>query len=374
MRILRPEQTEEWLAVLRRCRQHDAYHLPWYHAQAERHGEGVARLFVHEEGGHLIALPLLLRSLRSVPGLEGAPAGCQDATSVYGYAGPVSSPEVPEWVVRGFQAALAQTLREEQVVTVFSRLHPLIPQTPLLDGLGLCIRTGRTVAIDLTPPPEVQRGFYRRNCRHGINRLRRLGVTCREDPEFHHLDDFARIYDETMRRVGAPGHLCFSPSHFHDLVAAGGAHIHLLVCLLDEQVISGGLFLECGDFAQYHLGGTLGEYLALSPSKLLLDVARMWAHGRGRRALHLGGGTTGRPDDPLLYFKTSFSDRTYDFLTWRWVVSPPAYAQLLDLGARWNEQQGLVWTSADYFPAYRAGTKPAPTTFPEHHLATDRRS
>jgi hypothetical protein len=369
--MLCPEQKKEWMEVLRRCRQHDAYHLPWYHAQAERYGEAVSRLFVHEEGGHLIALPLLLRSLRSVRGLGGVPAGWQDATSVYGYGGPLSSRDVPKWVVRSFQAALAHALREEQVVTVFSRLHPLIPQAPLLDGLGLCLRTGLTVAIDLTLPPDAQRARFRGSCKHRINRLRRLGVSSRHDPEFHHLDDFIGIYQETMRRVGAASHLCFSPSYFHDLVAGGGPHVHLFVCLLEGRAIAATLFLECGDFVQYHLGGTVDEYVRLSPSKLLIDVARLWAHGRGRRALHLGGGTTGRPDDPLFHFKAGFSDRTYDFLTWRWVVNPVAYSQLLGLGARRNEEEGLVWASADYFPAYRAGTRPAPATFPEPYLATE---
>jgi hypothetical protein len=69
-----------------------------------------------------------------------------------------------------------------------------------------------------------------------------------------------------------------------------------------------------------------------------------------------------------------FSDRTHDVLTWRWVVNPPAYARLLDLGARRNEQRGLVWTSAVYFPAYRAGMKPVPATVSEPYLVTERRS
>jgi hypothetical protein len=359
MHMLRLEERAEWNEVLGRCRQHDVYHLPWYHAQAERHGEGVARLFVHEEGGHLIALPLLLRPVRSVPGLGGAPAAWQDATSVYGYAGPLSTPGVPEGVVRGFRAGLARAARAEQVVTAFSRLHPFLPQAPLLDGLGLCPETGRTVAIDLGVPPDVQRARFRQSHKWGINKLRRLGVSCRPDPEFHHLDAFVHIYHETMRRVGAASHLCFPRSYFHELVAGGAPHVHLFVCLLAERVISGALMLECGDFVQFHLSGTLNEYLRLAPTKLLVDTVRLWAHARGRRALHLGGGITGRPDDSLLHFKTGFSDRTHSFLTWRWVVNPAAYAQLLGLRARWNEQQGLGPTSAGYFPEYRAPAAPA---------------
>ena len=361
MHVLRSGQRVEWLGVLGRCHQHDFYHLPWYHAQAERRGEGSARLFVHEDGGHLVALPLLLRPLRSVPALARAPAGWRDATSVYGYAGPLASgPEVPEGVVRGFQTALTAALREEQVVTVFSRLHPLIRQAPLLAGLGECRPTAKTVSIDLTLPPEVQRACYRKNHKDGINRLRRLGVTCAPDPDFRHLDDFVHIYYETMRRVGAAGHFFFPRSYFEDLVADGAPHVHLFVCRLGGRAVSAGLFLECDGIVQYHLGGTLDEYLACAPSKLLMDTARLWAHARGRRVLHLGGGATARPDDPLLHFKIGFSHRTHDFLTWRWVLDPGAHARLLDLSGRWNEQRGLRPTLADYFPGYRAPTAPVP--------------
>jgi hypothetical protein len=349
------------MEVLGRCHQHDFYHLPWYHAQAERHGEGVARLFVHEEGDHLIALLLLVRSVRSAPGLTHAPTGWQDATSVYGYAGPLaSSPQVPVRAVRGFQAALTRALREEQVVAVFSRLHPLIPQAPLLTGLGLCRLTAQTVAIDLAPPPEVQRARYRKNHKCGINRLRRLGACCRHDPEFRYLDAFIDIYHSTMRRVGAAPHFYFPQSYFQDLVSHGAPHVHLFACLLQARVVSAGLFLECDGIVQYHLGGTLDEYLALAPSKLIVDSVRLWAHERGRRTFHLGGGATDRPDDPLLRFKTGFSDRTHDFLTWRWVVDPAAFAQLVEWSDRWNERHELRRPSAEYFPPYRAPTVSAP--------------
>ena len=74
-----------------------------------------------------------------------------DATSVYGYGGPVASHErTPEPVVRNFHAALRAALVERGVVAVFSRLHPLIAQDHSLAGLGDCCANGETVSIDLT--------------------------------------------------------------------------------------------------------------------------------------------------------------------------------------------------------------------------------
>jgi hypothetical protein len=146
-----------------------------------------------------MALPLLLRSLG-----EG-PSEWNDATSVYGYGGPVASHEkTPEPVVRNFHAALKAALVEQGVVAVFSRLHPLIAQGDLLAGLGECRASGQTVSIDLTLPPEKQWAQYRDAYKRRVNKQRREGtVTCLHDQEKRYLGEFIDIYEETMRRVKA---------------------------------------------------------------------------------------------------------------------------------------------------------------------------
>jgi hypothetical protein len=119
------------------CEQYGFYHLPAYHALAERRGEGAARLFVHRAGGRVIALPLLLRPVKRISGLEDL--AHQDARSVYGYGGPISSKveDRPE-LVQGFQSELRDVLFGPGVVAGFSRLHPLIRQSQLAVGLGEC--------------------------------------------------------------------------------------------------------------------------------------------------------------------------------------------------------------------------------------------
>ena len=86
MRILGTGDTPEWMSVLHRSRQHDFHHLPQYHRVAESLGEGTAAFFVYSEDDHLIGLPLLLR-----PADPLGDSPWYDATSVYGYAGPVTS-------------------------------------------------------------------------------------------------------------------------------------------------------------------------------------------------------------------------------------------------------------------------------------------
>ncbi len=352
--VLGCAQEREWTAVLSRVAQHDFYHLPAYHRLAEERGEGAAHLFAYQEGVHTIALPLLLRPIETRDG-----AAWNDATSVYGYAGPLAShAAMPRRVVRAFQRALVNALTARRVVSVFSRLHPLMPHDGLLAGLGDCRPEGRTVSIDLTLPPDAQWAEYRGSLKTRINKLRRAGLVCRRDDDLRHLPEFIDIYYQTMRRVNAHRSYFFEPDYFRRLADGLGPALHLFLVTLDDVVVAGGLFTMFDGIVQYHLGGTSDGFLKLGPVSLLFDTVRLWAHAAGARVVHLGGGVGSRKDS-LLHFKAGFSNRRHVFPTWRWVVEPHAYRELCDRIARRNLDHGLRWAFPDYFPQYRCRTVPA---------------
>jgi len=345
--VLQTAQEEEWKSVLARVAQHDFYHLAEYHRLAEKRGEGSARLFTWREGDHTIALPLLLRPVKSNR------EAWSDATSVYGYAGPLAShADMPASVVRSFQEALKDALVGRRVATAYSRLHPLIAQRELLAGLGECRMLGQTVSIDLTLPPEAQRAQYRSAFKTRINKLRRDGVVCLHDEEQRHLGDFVSIYHETMRRVDAHDSYFFGEDYFAGLVSGLGPKLQLFVATVDGKAVAGALITICDGIVQYHLGGTRGEFLGLSPTGLIFDTVRLWAHEKGARVFHLGGGV-GSKEDSLFHFKAGFSDCRHSFGTWRWVIVPEVYAELCQQRLQTDLAAGLEPISTDYFPAYR---------------------
>jgi sugar O-acyltransferase (sialic acid O-acetyltransferase NeuD family) len=348
-RVLSSAQAPEWDGVLAQVAQRDFYHLAEYHRIAEERGEGKARLFAYHDGAYTIALPLLLRPVD----------GWTDATSVYGYAGPLASHAgMPGSVVRGFQKELKEALAARRVVSVFSRLHPLIPQHGLLVGLGDCRTEGETVSIDLTLSPEEQWAQYRPSLRTRIRKLRREGLVCVRDGDKRHLPEFTDIYHQTMRRVKAESAYSFEKEYFTRLASGLGPGLELFVVTLGGVVIAGGLFTICDGIVQYHLGGTCDAFLKLGATSLLFDTVRLWANEQGARTVHLGGGV-GSKEDSLFHFKVGFSDRRHAFPTWRWVVEPDVYQELCDRNARRNVEQGVRWTSGEYFPRYRCSTAPA---------------
>lgn len=359
MEILRPTQTDAWLEVLRECPAHDFYHLPGYHALAESRGEGEPLLLSYRDDGYTLGLPLLLRPASAIAGLEDVKSGASDATSVYGYAGPIAShEEIPEPVLERFHDALHETLLGLRVTTAFSRLHPLLPQAEVLAGLGETIPRGKTVSIDLTQTIEEQRAGYRYSLRRDLKLLGKRGVTCVADPGNDQLHAFAAVYREAMARLRAEDGYFFDDIYFDQLAAVLGDSMQLFVCLFEGRVIAGGLFTALNGIAQAHLTACLDEFVKISPQKLLFDVGSIWARERGCFALHLGGGVGSR-EDTLFHFKLGYSQVTHTFATWQWVVDAAGADALTTRRARWMEANQLVPAAPDFFPAYRMPTAQA---------------
>jgi lipid II:glycine glycyltransferase (peptidoglycan interpeptide bridge formation enzyme) len=252
-------------------------------------------------------------------------------------------------VIDGFQAAIREELVHRRVVTVFSRLHPLIPQQHLIAGLGETRACGPTVSVDLTLDPEAQWAGYSKSNRRLIRRATEAGVVCEHDRELQHLDAWADLYRETMERVGASPSYLFDRAYFERMAVELGPVLHLFNARVDGELAAAGLYTLCGGIVQAHLGGSRSRYAALSPARILDDTARRWAGGAGARVFHLGGGVGGR-EDSLFQYKSGFSDRRHQFATWRWIVDETAHA---DLCRRRAASSVLDDGDDEYFPAYR---------------------
>ncbi len=346
LEVITTRDDAAWAAVLADADSHDFHHLAGYHRLAEYRGEGAALLFAYRSGSHVVAVPLLQR-----PVDQGEVTGLQDATSVYGYAGPISSrAPIPAPVALGFQAALQAELVRRRVVTVFSRLHPLIPQQHLIGGLGSTREGGLTVSIDLTLPSEEQWAGYNKSTRRLIRRATEAGAVGVHDRDFQYLGEWVDLYRETMERLGASASYYFDAAYFERMAAELGPVLQLFVALVDGRVAAAGLFTVCDGIVQAHLGGFRQQYASISPARLVDDTARRWAVEAGARVLHLGGGVGGR-EDSLFQYKAGFSDRRHVFTTWRWVVDPIAYERLCRDHVRSRAAGGQP--PDDYFPAYR---------------------
>ncbi|NUQ61539.1 MAG: GNAT family N-acetyltransferase [Pirellulales bacterium] len=331
---------------------HDFYHMPGYvRLSAEfEHGEPIA--FFAEEGGNRLLVPLILRPIQ-IDGV--ADAESSDATSPYGYPSPLVHGAQEDNVSAAFLeralGLLLSELRARGVLSVFLRLHPILPlpQGPFRRH-GVLVHHGETVFVDLTQSEEELWHQTRKNYRSRISRARESGAVAAMDQECNSLDDFIEIYWETMRSVAAADSYFFSRQYFYELKDVLDGALHLGTVRIGDSLACAGLFSEVGGIVEAHLVGSRREFARQEPMKLMMDFARRWAKDRGNRVLHLGGGR-GAANDSLFQFKAGFSKLRSDFLSWRAITDMAKYNALV---GRWTERHGVEPDGPEaFFPAYR---------------------
>ena len=340
-----------WSEALSHLR-HDVYHTPAYHEVPGFGREGEACVFVHQEGDRVFLWPYLLTPTMGA-------SGCHDVTSVYGYSGPVSSPDA-EFVARGWQGLLDHW-RMQCVVSAFTRFHPILGNhelvrglrdaagRPVDEGLRLC---GSTVSLDLTIPPEEQVRRYQKVLRQEIRKSRESGFVTTLDEGWNHVEEFVAHYRSTMLRRNSRAAYLVDVAWVSEFRRCLGERARLFVTKFNGEVAGALIAIEYGPFLHAHLTGINSQLVAYSPLKVLLDDVRAWGATQGLKSFHLGGGLGGRADT-LYEFKRKFSPLTHEFYTGSWILEPARYRELEAMHRRKLAQMGIDIGDPAFFPIYR---------------------
>lgn len=339
--IISIQEKKKWKDYIRRALYFDFYHSWHYHSAIS---DGEPLLFVYESAADFIAIPLIKRVIKGSDHF--------DLTSAYGYVGPVTNrlvEELEDGFLQDFSAAFKAYMSDEKIVSVFSRLHPLMGQNRILKLIGGVCETGATVYIDLKRPIEQQTAGYRKSVRNSIHSLVAADPlpTVREVKTENDLKTFASIYRENMLRIGASEYYQFDEEYFRDLMGTNEFFPMPLIMFKQDVAIAAGFFVFTNDIIQVHLLATRTDYLHLSPTKLLVHQASQIGREHKMRYLHLGGGVGGK-NDSLYFWKTGFSDTSLDFHTWQFINDQKEYDQLVDASFAGSP------TKSDFFPKYRA--------------------
>jgi hypothetical protein len=340
IKIIRGKET--WDKLVSTCEFADSYHTFDYHHTAKAEAE-VPVLIHYTENDKSVVLPLLIRNIDS--------SIYKDATSVYGYAGPITSQSSSDFNIRLFQKELNQCFREQKIISVFSRLNSFIPyQESFLLKMGSTETLGKVVYIDLKETLDEQWKLYHRRLRTYINKSRTI-YKIKNANISADLDSFIDLYYENMRRVNANAAYFFDKKYFLDLINSSDFETEVLLAIsrMTGEVAGGAMFLKKNEIIQYHLSGTSERYLDLNPIKLLIDEMRIRGKQENYSYLNLGGGV-GAKEDSLFYFKSGFSKYTLPFKVWKYIVNRNVYE---DLVLQRKDIQYCQKT-LQYFPRYRA--------------------
>lgn len=333
----------QWTRFLESTR-HDVYHLPSYVSLSSKYEGGTPVAFYAEIKNSALLVPLLVSPIPEY--LDISEVWC-DAASPYGYPGPLLRNSNDYETARVLLSAFRKYALDNNLISVFVRLHPLLNDTPEIFGeLGEVVRHGETVYVDLHKSPEEIWHDTRHDHREHIRKLQKLGFTVEFDA-WSRLDGFIAAYTATMQRVTAENFYRFPESYFHELREALGTRLHLCtVQAPDGEVASGALFTLQDGISQGHLAATLSKYLQLGPSKLMAYSQIIWLKSAGASVFHLGGGVSSRTDG-LFTFKAGFSKLRSSFSTCSAIINPDKYRQLVEAAS------GKVGQRQGFFPGYR---------------------
>lgn len=317
----------------------------------ERYGSVVAGA----EGGrwHLISLdegrwqlPLIVRNL---------PSGRRDAISPYGYAGAY-------WLENGSPTTSRQLWEESRelldkldVVSVFLRISPLVPQAAAPADAVPIVNDHTTYLIPSIDEEEAWTNMDGR-ARTAIRKARKLGFT--SELRSARLDDltpeapFRQLYSKTMRKVAAREYYFFDDKYFNELSTSLGEDL-ILGLVRDGHGVphAAALFMRGRNFLHYHLSGSTHDGAKAGASNLLIWDALQESSRHTLNGLHLGGGLAN--DDGLGRFKRSFGGATLNYAAYGLVINQRSY---LDEVARQAQHLGTTskqLLTPGFFPSYR---------------------
>ncbi|MEP3444431.1 MAG: GNAT family N-acetyltransferase, partial [Flavobacteriaceae bacterium] len=250
-----------WKSALNEIESHDFYHTYEYHQLAKDNDNQPILLKYVENDSH-IALPLLIRKINN--------SSLWDATSIYGYAGPVSKNIDQNFNNKRFRKELHSFFKDQGIVSVFSRLNPFVlSQEVCLDQLGEIVFSGKVVNIDIRKKKELQRLEYQRRLKTHINKSRRL-CTIKKAQSKKEVLDFVEIYYKTMHRVGAHKSYFFNENYFFNLLNSKDFETDILLALdnISKKVIGGVMLVKKSKIVHYHLSGVATEHMNKYPIKL----------------------------------------------------------------------------------------------------------
>ena len=321
----------------------DFYFTYDYHSISSVQTEYPVLIHFHENNSGIL-FPLLLRDIEDTPYM--------DATSVYGYAGPLYYGNLESLNKGSFRKELKRLFKDLEIISVFSRLHPFIEsQQGLLKGLGNVQNLGRVVNIDISLPPAEQWSQISRRNRTYLNKARR-SYSVRKAQNRKDLEVFIHLYHQTMRRLNADPKYFFDNEYFDGLWNSSSFETTILLAENSVQnTIGGAMFISSGDIIQYHLSGTDENHLKLHPVKLLIDEMRIQGTNQGFHYFNLGGGLGGF-EDSLFQFKAKFSKDYRKFSIWKFIADEKIYRELsrAHLG---NSNAKNSFLDETYFPRYR---------------------
>ena len=344
LKIYNLGQSEYWDKIVCSFEKYDTYWLSGYVKAFFIHGDGQPLLFYYENGNTRAINVVMKRDIASCEYFEGRipENNYFDFASPYGYGG---------WIIEGTDTTdlfkeYEEWCNKNNIISEFVRFHPLLKNHEECTGAYEVIQLGKVITMDISSSEQIWGNLISKN-RNMIRKAKKSNIKIYNGRFPQIYDEFIKIYNSTMDKDHASKYYYFSKDFYQSLLEDLPQNAQVFWAELDEKVIAASIFLIGNGRMNYHLSGSLKEYLSVAPTNLILYEAALWGCQNGCETLYLGGGV-GSGEDGLYKFKKSFN-RNNDmehFYIGKKIFSEEIYNELINMR---NDN-----VNSSFFPLYRA--------------------
>ncbi|WP_434304814.1 lipid II:glycine glycyltransferase FemX [Clostridium botulinum] len=312
----------------------DIYYTSEYYKLYELNGDGKGKLFVYYDScGNIAMYPFMLNEINGYNLND----KYYDIETAYGYGGPISNCLDAKFI-KVFEKCFIDYCKQNNIIAEFIRFHPLIKNERLFNSNIEVLHNRTTVQLRLTKEIEkIWDEDIKSKNRNMIRKAEKSGLQVEENKDF---ETFKKIYNSTMNKVDADDYYYFNNSYY-EAIEKNNNYI-LLNVKKGNLVMASAIFIGYEEYFHYHLAGSLKEYLKFAPNNLLIWEAIKYAHRKGYKKMHFGGGLTNSKDDTLFKFKSSFSKNTADFYIGKRIHNKEVYDYLISEWEKNNNKKAKM--------------------------------
>ena len=348
LKVYTIEDSEQWDAVVRSFPDADVYWLNGYARAFQLNGDGEPLLFYFEEDGCRAMNVVMKRDIAQDAHFAGElPAGqYYDFVTPYGYGG---------WVLDGkptitLEQEYTRWCRENGIVCEFIRFHLFGSEQRFSSYYGEVRKALNNIVVPTNLPYDTLWMAYEHKVRKNVKKARENHLELLMEENLDHLDDFLKIYYDTMARNNARRYFYFSRTFFETIAEKMPGHYQYYYVLKDGKVISTELVLLSARSAYSFLGGTDAEYYSVRPNDFLKDAVIRMCMETKRLNFVLGGGYG--EDDGIYRYKRSFTKNPdIPFYVGTAVFMDDVYRRLVEIRMK---QPDPPEAASNFFPRYRA--------------------
>ena len=160
------------------------------------------------------------------------------------------------------------------------------------------------------------------------------------------LENFKKIYHETMRHLKSDKYYFFNKNYYSVLLNELKEYVFIANVKKDNKLIASCMIFKFNKYLHYHLGGSLQEYRNLCPNNFLHSEVINYGILHQMKLYILGCGI--RDYDCLFDFKNKIANVKYKYTIYKNILNPDIYHQISINYSKNNKDIDLL-----YFPLYR---------------------